>query len=135
MKKKILFLGLVILMSGSAVLAVENTTMSNQFSGQSCGISDSRLCDALTNELLKDLMKQTVYTVGTKVLNKYANSNGIVIPTTAQYPSTYVPVATPAPVVYAPTPTPVPVNTAATNTIPAVTTSNTVPQEQMIIVN
>ena len=127
MKKKILLLGFAVFMSGSTAFAVENTTLSGNFSEQSCGLSDNRLCNAVSNELIKELLKQTVYTVGTQVLNKYMNSNTT---TPVAVPAPVVYTTTPAPVVYAATPAPVvsaPVNT--------VTTVTTAPEEQMIIIN
>ena len=128
MKKKILLVGFVVLMSGSTAFAIENTTMSDNFSAQGCGLSDNRLCDAVTNTLIKELLKQTVYTVGTQVLNKYVNP-AVTSPVITTAPVVYTPVATPvttpAPVVYTPVVSPAPVSV----------TTTTAPQEQMIIVN
>ncbi|MEI8388355.1 MAG: hypothetical protein WCG23_00580 [bacterium] len=128
MKKEILFLGFAVLISGETAFAIENTTIPDKFSGQSCGLSDNRLCDAVTNILVKELLKQTVYTVGTQVLNKYMNTT-VTIPVTTTTPVVYTPAAapvtTPAPVVYTPAASPAPLST----------TTTTVPEEQMIIVN
>ena len=96
MKKEILFLGFAVLISGETAFAIENTTIPDKFSGQSCGLSDNRLCDDVTNALVKELLKQTVYTVGTKVLNKYMNTT-----VTTAAPVVYT---TPAPVIYTPAP-------------------------------
>jgi len=132
MKKKILFLGFIMFAQGTTVLATENAVMSNNFLGQSCGLSDNRLCDALTNELLKDLLKKTVYTVGTEALNKYMNK-GASASTITSTPFVA------APVIYAPAAT-VPVSAATTVVAPEVTANTSITQtasqeEQMIIVN
>ena len=125
MKKEILFLGFAVLISGETAFAIENTTIPDKFSGQSCGLSDNRLCDDVTNALVKELLKQTVYTVGTKVLNKYMNTT-----VTTAAPVVYT---TPAPVIYTPAPA---VYTPAVSPAPVSTTTPTAaPQEQMIIVN
>lgn len=135
MKKKILLLGFVALISGSSVCAVENTTLSGNFPEQSCGLADNRLCDSITDDLMKDLLKKTIYSVGTQVLNKYMNTTGTSYYTPVAVPSSTV--ATPT-TYYTPTTTtvaPVTTTTPASNTTATTTTTNTMPQEQMIIIN
>ncbi|GEM_PF-5397124 len=133
MKRKagilILGFGFAALMSGSACFALGNNTNSYEFSEQSCGVSDNRICDAMTNDLMKELIKQTVYTVGTQMLNKLNQAN-----TTTAVPVYYSPAqpVTTTPTYYTPAPV-----TTATTTVPVQTPAvqtTTAPQEQMIII-
>lgn len=135
MKRRLGFsiFGFAAILAGNAAYANENTTISYNLSGQSCLASDNRICDAVTNELMKELIKQTVYTVGSQVLNKL-NQTNTAVPVQATTP---VPVYyTPAPAAATTTTVPVTTTTTTTSQTPSVQpqTNTTAPQEEMIII-
>ena len=107
----ILILILTAFLSGNMnrVSAIENTGNSYEISGQTCGISDNRLC--FGEDLAKELLKQAIYAAGTKVLNKYA-------PTTA-VPGQYMPGAVAAPAYGTPAAYTSPVTTAPSAFVPS----------------
>lgn len=121
-KLGVIILSLCFLSLGGKSFALNNT----------CFPTDNRIC-GVSDDLMKEMIKQTVYTVGTHMLNKLAPA-GVIYPTT-------VPVAVPAPVTTpVPVTTPIPVTTPApvVTTIPVTTpepvTTTEQPAEQMIIV-
>lgn len=118
MKKKdgILILCLIAFMSGNVAIALETTTNPYGVTGQNYGISDNKIC---IDPLMQELVKQTIYTVGSQVLNKYLNNNAPV------YTNPSIPVNNP---IY--TPSPVTQSTVQ----PQLTTTTTPNQQDPIII-
>lgn len=111
--------------------ATENTSNSYELSGQSCTVSDNKIC--LGEDLVKELLKQAIYTAGTKALNMYMNSGTPTqyVPTTPVYtPAFYTPpVAAPVTVPVTTTPT-VTITPVSTTTTTANTTTTAAPNQQ-----
>jgi len=114
MKTKIalITMTLVAFICGNSAYAAENTAIGEKL--------NNKVCDSVTNDVMKELLKQTIYSVGTQVLNKINQNNTVTAPvyTTPVYTT---PVTTSTPVYTAPAATPV-------------TTTTSTPQEQMIII-
>jgi hypothetical protein len=105
---RVLALSLAVFLSGGMAFGYTNTTNYKEISMPACNETNTKICVA--DELMKEMLKETIYAVGTKVLNKYIN--------TPSTPKTTTTTTTPA-------------TTTTTTTAPAQSTTQ---EEQMIIV-
>lgn len=116
-KQKILILGAMLLLSGNMVVANNASAVSSSsVSTLNTGVDGSKIC--LAEELMKEMIKQTIYSVGSQVLNKY------VLPNTAPPYSTQQVAPVAAPVTTTTTP----------QAVPQPTNTGYIQEEQMIII-
>jgi hypothetical protein len=138
MKKKVvvLILGCTLFMFENAGFAYESSPTFREYTGQVCAVGNNNVCSAITDEMMKEMIKQTIYAVGTRVLNKYASpvpvqtAAPVPVPAATTTTSTTV-VQTAAPVV---TTTTAPAAQSVSTPAESPTTStNASPAEEMII--
>lgn len=130
MKKKavVLILGCALFMFNNGVFAYQSSSAVREYTGQVCSAGENSLCSAVTDELMKEMIKQTIYAVGTHVLNKYTNANNAAAAQTA------APAPAPAATTTTTTTSAVVQPTApVTTTAPAVQTVSSPPEEMIII--
>ncbi|NLF82922.1 MAG: hypothetical protein GX568_02925 [Candidatus Gastranaerophilales bacterium] len=96
----IILLGCALLMLGNGATANGSPSAGHEYTGQVCNVGNDAVCSAVTDELLKEVIKQTIYTVGNQIINKYSNSQNqpqTVVPQQAPDTTTYTTVQTVAP--------------------------------------